>query len=101
METKHTLGPWFTDQYGHVYGWIAKNGNMESVTLIDNRHSQANRFDKTLISVAPEILEALKDLSAAAAALENAYIRQFGENNFTTANHNCVAAALAVIKKAI
>lgn len=67
METKHTPGPWFIDQFGHVYGWtegrrIDSGGTQkDSVVLVDNRYSQAARHDKMLISSAPELLAALEE----------------------------------------
>jgi hypothetical protein len=61
-EHKHTPGPWFRDQYGHVYGWEPTEYGQRSVLLIDNRHSKATSADKSLIAAAPELLEALKDV---------------------------------------
>jgi hypothetical protein len=51
---KHTPGPWFRDQYGHVHGWEPTEYGQRSVLLIDNRHSKATSADKTLIAAAPE-----------------------------------------------
>jgi len=64
METKHTSGPWFIDQYGHVYGWSEKTADGEgtkqtSVLLVDGRHTNATFQDKVVIAAAPELLEAL------------------------------------------
>jgi hypothetical protein len=63
-EHKHTPGPWFRDQHGHIYGWEPTEYGKRSVTLIDNRHSEATSADKNLIAAAPELLEALKKLCA-------------------------------------
>ena len=62
---KHTPGPWFRDQYGHVYGWEPLEHGKRSVVLIDNRHSDATSADKNLISAAPDMLEALEELLSA------------------------------------
>lgn len=61
---RHTPGPWFTDVFGHVYGWTEPksiDGGTEknSVCLVDNRYSAATRADKNLIAAAPDLLEAL------------------------------------------
>lgn len=58
-KAKFTDGPWFTDQYGHVYGWSSKESARESVVLIDSRTSKATAADKRLICMAPEMLELL------------------------------------------
>ena len=65
-EAKFTKGPWFVDQYGHVYGWEEDSGNIlkdacerKSVCLVDGRHSAATMDDKILIAAAPEMYEAL------------------------------------------
>jgi hypothetical protein len=60
--SKTTDGPWFLDQYGHVYGWKPTENGKTSVLLIDNRHSAATSADKNLISAAPELLKALRAL---------------------------------------
>ena len=59
---KHTDGPWFCDQYGHVYGWRPTENGKTSVLLIDNRHSDATSADKSLISAAPDMLKALQTI---------------------------------------
>jgi len=59
----HTQEPWFIDQYGHVYGWKEVDGTTkQSVLLVDNRHTEASFADKTLITAAPDLLAALKEL---------------------------------------
>ena len=80
METKHTPGPWFIDQFGHVYGWtegkrIDSGGTQkDSVVLVDNRYSQATRHDKMLIAAAPELLAALE-------MVEEAFMHKPGPEN--------------------
>ena len=60
----HTPGPWFIDQYGHVYGMAHTDDptTVTSVCLIDGRHSAANVRDKILIAAAPDLLAALDGL---------------------------------------
>jgi hypothetical protein len=62
--SKFTQGPWFRDQYGHVYGWEPTEHGKRSVLLIDNRHSSATSADKNLIAAARELLDALQGLVA-------------------------------------
>jgi hypothetical protein len=58
--SKTTDGPWFLDQYGHVYGWRPTENGKTSVLLLYNSHSDATSADKSLISAAPELLKALR-----------------------------------------
>lgn len=63
MENKQkeiSQGPWFIDQYGHVYA-ASVNGEPAPV-IIDARHTQATFADKSLIAAAPDLLQSLKDM---------------------------------------
>lgn len=66
MKSEHitlTDGPWFVDQYGHVYGWKRVDGiKKESVVLVDGRASKATTADRTLMSASKELLSALEEL---------------------------------------
>lgn len=57
-EIKHTPGPWFMDQYGHVYAMVQTidHTRKESIVIVDGRHSEATTEDKALIAQAPELL---------------------------------------------
>jgi hypothetical protein len=63
--TKHTPGPWFIDQFGHVYGWMGgqqtpRGKENKSATLIDARHTESTMCDRVLMAAAPDLLAALQ-----------------------------------------
>ena len=60
---KHTPGPWFLDQYGHVYGWDVPQPHVGTSTSV-HICTPATFADRALIAAAPELLAALKNLMA-------------------------------------
>jgi hypothetical protein len=56
----HTPGPWFLDQYGHVYGWDVPQPHMGTSTSVHICTPVTNFADRALIAAAPTLLEALK-----------------------------------------
>lgn len=61
--SKHTPGPWFRDQYGHVYGTNPERPLADFLggTVIDHPVicTPKNSKDTNLITAAPELLDAL------------------------------------------
>lgn len=59
MKSTHTQGPWFLDQYGHVYGWDVPQPHLGTSTSV-HICTPATFADRALIAAAPELLAALK-----------------------------------------
>ena len=63
--SKHTKGPWFFDQYGHVYGTVDGKpieGAIGKTILQPHVCTPSCIANARLIAAAPELLEALKVL---------------------------------------
>ena len=61
-DAKHTPGPWFVDQYGHLYGSHTiptKFKNGLKAPHLAQFGKDATSIDKRLMQLAPEMLKAL------------------------------------------
>lgn len=79
MDTKHTKGPWYASRLSEGV-WIIKNEAFDSyIALTHNRegvHADANAH---LIAAAPDLLEALRKVSAALEAVYESEMEWTGE----------------------
>lgn len=66
MTDKHTFGPWFRDQYGHIYGTTEARPlrDFPGASVIDHPHvcTPKNPADIDLIAAAPDLLNALRSM---------------------------------------
>ena len=93
--SKHTPGPWFLDQYGHVYGWDIPQPHMGISTSVHICTPLTNFADRALIAAAPDLLEALltlRDFAVMSNARQIAYL--------DAGNQHPVEVAQAAIAKA-
>ena len=66
--SKHTKGPWFFDQYGHVYGTVDGKpieGAIGKTILHPHVCTPSCIANARLIAAAPELLEALNGIISA------------------------------------
>ena len=67
-ETKHTPGPWQTDESGHRIewsNWIIANGVMIAAVTETSQAPEISDANARLIAAAPDLLGALSDILAA------------------------------------
>lgn len=76
---KHTPGPWQRDKYGNLNDSNGKSVLFRSISTVngggDHRIKEAEA-NTNLISVAPELLEALKNLELSANSLQYCFDRR-------------------------
>lgn len=71
-KTQHTIGPWFLDQYGHIYSQGEPKPNDDGGTTSTSIHictPQTTHADRILIAAAPDLLNSLKRIALAAESM--------------------------------
>ena len=98
---KHTPGPWkYTKSYGR-YSIGEQTGQMRLIAELDSAYSFDDRrfeADASLISAAPDLLEALKSVSQTLACNEHGECRGFSDDLLST--NDALEMAKAAIAKA-
>ena len=87
MKTKHTEGPWFATESGDVY-----KGMDLMASIYGGSHSQEIRANAALVAAAPEMFEALIEISKGEGAYDVSPIEHAG---------NCIESMKAIALEAI
>ena len=73
MNTQHTPGPWHHDDYGHICAGPNVIGEVYTFELNDKQRDEYLPWEANakLIAAAPELLDALQELSLAGLAMKS------------------------------